>query len=177
MVSWSWRSIKLLLLHLVGVPYYFTYNDDARSHTNQILEYVCVRLPDYLLTYSMEQSSSWEPNRFSASQEITRILWNPKVHYHTHKCPLPVPILTQTVHSLPSYNTSWRSVRILSLHLRLGLPSGLFSSGFPTKTLNTPLLSPIPATYSAHLILLDLIARTILGEEYRSLSSSDYTVP
>jgi hypothetical protein len=34
-LSWSWRSIKLLLLHLVGVPYYFTYIDDARSHTNQ----------------------------------------------------------------------------------------------------------------------------------------------
>jgi hypothetical protein len=27
--------MKLLLLHLVGVPYYFTYIDDARSHTNQ----------------------------------------------------------------------------------------------------------------------------------------------
>jgi hypothetical protein len=36
MLSWSWRSIKLLLLHLVGVPYYFTYIDDARSNTNQV---------------------------------------------------------------------------------------------------------------------------------------------
>jgi hypothetical protein len=36
MLSWSWRSIKLLLLHLVGVPYYITYIDDARSNTNQI---------------------------------------------------------------------------------------------------------------------------------------------
>jgi len=27
----------------------------------------------------MEQSPSWEANRFSASQEIPRILWNPKV--------------------------------------------------------------------------------------------------
>jgi hypothetical protein len=35
MLSWSWRSIKLLLLHLVGVPNYLTYNDDARSHTNK----------------------------------------------------------------------------------------------------------------------------------------------
>ena len=25
--------------------------------------------------------SSWEANRFSASKEISRILWNPKVHY------------------------------------------------------------------------------------------------
>jgi hypothetical protein len=24
-------------LHLVGVPYYFTYNDDARSYTNQVM--------------------------------------------------------------------------------------------------------------------------------------------
>ena len=29
-----------------------------------------------LFTYSTEQSPSWEANRFSASQEIPRILWN-----------------------------------------------------------------------------------------------------
>jgi len=34
----------------------------------------------YLLTYSMEQSPSWDTNRFSASQEILRILWKLKVH-------------------------------------------------------------------------------------------------
>ena len=38
--------------------------------------------------------------------------------------------------------TSWRSIIILSSHLRLGLPSGLFPSGFPTSTLYTPLPSP-----------------------------------
>ena len=35
----------------------------------------------YLLTYFMELRSSWEANRFSASQEISRIFWYPKVHY------------------------------------------------------------------------------------------------
>ena len=41
----------------------------------------------------MEQSPSWEANWFQASQEIPRILWNPKFHYRILKCPPPVPIL------------------------------------------------------------------------------------
>jgi len=68
--------------------------------------------------------------------------------------------------------TLWRSILILSFHLCLGLPSGVFPSGFPTKILYTPLLSPIHAIFPPHLILLDLITRKILGEQYRSLSST-----
>jgi hypothetical protein len=43
----------------------------------------------------MEHSPSWEANRFSASQEVSRILWNPNVHHRNPNNPPPVPILSQ----------------------------------------------------------------------------------
>ena len=76
------------------------------------------------------------------------------------------------IQSTYPHPTSWRSILILSTHLCLGLPSGLFPSGFPTKTLYASLSSPIHATCPAHLILLDFITRTILGEGYKLFSSS-----
>ena len=76
------------------------------------------------------------------------------------------------IQSIYLHPTSWRSILILSTHLHLGLPSSLFPSGFPTKTLYTLISSPIRATCPAHLTLLDFITRTILGEEYKLFSSS-----
>jgi len=77
-----------------------------------------------------------------------------------------------SIKSIHPHPTSWRSILIISSHLCLGLPIGLFLSGFLIKTLYTPLIYPTRATCPAHLILLDLITRTIMGEQYRSLRSS-----
>ena len=76
------------------------------------------------------------------------------------------------IQSIYPHPTSWRSVLILSTHLRLGLPSWLFPSDFPTKTVYTPVSSTIHDTCTAQFNLLDFITHTILGEEYKSFSSS-----
>ena len=60
----------------------------------------------YLLAYSMEQSSSSEANRFSASQEAPRVLWKPEVNFGIYKCPPPVPILSQINPVHAPYSTS-----------------------------------------------------------------------
>jgi len=91
---------------------------------------------------SIEQSPSWEANRFSAIQEIPGILWDQKFHCRIHKRPPSVLFLNQTnpVDAFPS--------KFLKIHF-----SNIISSKTRVSKLAFSVRCP-PTTPSMHLYFL-----------------------
>jgi hypothetical protein len=92
-------------------------------------------------TNSMKQNLSREASRTSDSQETPRIVKNPKLHYQIHKSQPPFYILSQMNPLQAPHSISYGLTLILSSSPCLVLPSGLFPSGFSTKTPHAPYLS------------------------------------
>jgi hypothetical protein len=111
----------------------------------------------------MKLNHSSEGNSCSATQEIPSILY--KDHYRVHISPQLVPVLSQITPFQTHHHISLRPNSVLSSHLYLGLPRGLFPWGFLTKPCMYS--SPMGAECPYHLIPLDLIVLTMFNEEYK----------
>jgi hypothetical protein len=114
----------------------------------------------------MELSPSWEATSCSVTQEFLNILWNPKLLYcHVHKN------LSQIIQSIPPHPFLLRPILILSFHLCLGLPSGVFPSDLAIKPLYAFFLFPYVLTCPSNPPWLDLSIYT-----WRSFEAPHYAV-
>jgi hypothetical protein len=101
-------------------------------------------------------------NISSASQEVTRILCNPNVHYRVHKNPTLVPILSQInpIHTFPSYFL--KNYFNIVLKPPRGFPQDLFPSSLNTKAMCVFLFSLMRAIFPVHPVYHDLMIPTYL---------------
>jgi len=107
-------SLWLLKIKVPGMSDSISWTSHGRS----------VLSPQYVLHDRGPSLRSWYR---SASQEITRLLRNPKLHYRFHKSPLLYPNLNQAnpVHILAEYFSK--------IHQNLGLPSSFLLLRFLIK--------------------------------------------
>jgi hypothetical protein len=139
-----------------------TYVSDVWSFTTSILTMGIAKISDMFVFNSaptwltaqgcstfrtFTHSCSWD---LLEKLQLLQLLKNFPAFYGTRRF---ITVITRAIHwslswaksiqSTPSHPISQRSILISSTHLRLGLPSGLFRSGFPINILYAFLLSPL----------------------------------
>ena len=143
------------------------WDDEDKKNKNL---FIYIYLPTYLLTpwcrILLEKLSGLQLVKKFPAFHGTRIFITALTRVHHLSLSWASPV--QSIYPHP---TSWRSNLILSTRLCLGLPSGLFPSGFPTKTLYTP--SPHP--YVPHAQSISFFS--ILSPAQYWVRSTDHLAP
>jgi hypothetical protein len=124
---------------LVEKSYAFPEKPAATVFTHSVTHSLTHSLT-YLLTHST-QHSPWEANQFADSQEIPRI-FGTRRFFTVLTSPRHLSLTrASSIQCTNPHPTPWRSIVILSCHLRLGLSIGLFPSGYTPKpyTSHTPI--------------------------------------
>jgi hypothetical protein len=164
------RQIAFAFLLLCDYRQHFGWNRGSSEHqaitltTRSAGQFYCEHYPSseigflrsrQLCSYPRISQNFMEPyGSLSCSQEPSTSLY-------------PEPDQSSTYHIILS-KIDFNIVH----HLCLGLPSGLFPSGFPTIILYAFLFSPIRTTFPTHSVFLDLIILITFGEEYKLWSRS-----
>ena len=133
----DWNSGRLIISSDNDEPTYVTWK---------------LQVPQGLYIYLLTLLTPWSRvlleklTGSAASQEIPRILRNPKVHHHTHKCPPPIPVLSQ-LHPVPT-----NPFHFLKIHLNIILPS---TSGSPqwSLSLRFPHQNPVHTSPLPHICI------------------------
>jgi hypothetical protein len=116
--AWSYTSTPPIHFHGVLLK--------AQGNCTLVLE----RQRERMVTKRPMQRSPSEADSHSASQQISHLLWNPKVYYRVHK-----GLILSEINPLHIFAPYFSSILIIASRLHLGHPSDLFPPCFLNRIL------------------------------------------